>query len=269
MTTHDTHAGLTAAIVEAPHDVGLRLVFADFLEERAGPGDVERSEFIRVQCRRAEMDPYHLSCGGNKCGTPECNTLRRRERELWAAYGGDWFADLIASGFIVSTVPNDMDAKLAIVRNGAVEVVRCPLEAWVGAGKCQWCAGTGKVYKGILIDCPDCSGTGTAPGLGARLVTCQPVLEIRTEKRPLKTEGVELYTWSCPGNRPPNGFWELPREVFDLLLPDVRCVEVRDSLHGFGASTRRYHSEADALGGLSRGALLLARRRAGLGGEGG
>src|SRR4051794_29023068 len=38
------------AIVEQPDDISLRLVFADWLEERGDP----RGTFIRLQCQRAE-----------------------------------------------------------------------------------------------------------------------------------------------------------------------------------------------------------------------
>jgi uncharacterized protein (TIGR02996 family) len=43
---------LFQAILEDPEDTGLRLVYADWLEEH---GDADRAEFIRVQCRLEEM----------------------------------------------------------------------------------------------------------------------------------------------------------------------------------------------------------------------
>ena len=46
MTASD-HAGFLAAICEQPHDVGLRLIYADWLEDH---GEEGRAEFVRVQC---------------------------------------------------------------------------------------------------------------------------------------------------------------------------------------------------------------------------
>jgi uncharacterized protein (TIGR02996 family) len=40
------------AICEAPEDDGPRLMYADWLEERAAPGDAERAEYIRISCER-------------------------------------------------------------------------------------------------------------------------------------------------------------------------------------------------------------------------
>lgn len=48
-----TAADFLPAILATPDDDGPRLVFADWLEEQ---GDVDRAEFIRVQCRLAELE---------------------------------------------------------------------------------------------------------------------------------------------------------------------------------------------------------------------
>jgi uncharacterized protein (TIGR02996 family) len=39
-----------ADILANPEDDGVRMIYADWLTERDGPGDSERAEFIRVQC---------------------------------------------------------------------------------------------------------------------------------------------------------------------------------------------------------------------------
>lgn len=66
------------AILENPDDDPLRLIYADWLEERGDP----RGEFIRVQCalaRLPEEDPTY----------PD---LQEREAELLAAHGAAWSA---------------------------------------------------------------------------------------------------------------------------------------------------------------------------------
>lgn len=47
-----SEAALLQAIIDSPDDDGLRLVYADFLEER---GEPERATFIRVQIELANL----------------------------------------------------------------------------------------------------------------------------------------------------------------------------------------------------------------------
>jgi uncharacterized protein (TIGR02996 family) len=47
-----THDALLQAIIGSPHDDGLRLVYADFLEENGQP---DRAAFIRVQIELANL----------------------------------------------------------------------------------------------------------------------------------------------------------------------------------------------------------------------
>jgi uncharacterized protein (TIGR02996 family) len=71
--THDT---FLQAIIDDPDDDGLRLVYADWLEERGDP----RGEFIRVQidlARTPEDDPRR-------------GELEARERELLNEHEADW-----------------------------------------------------------------------------------------------------------------------------------------------------------------------------------
>jgi carbon storage regulator CsrA len=64
------------AVLETPDDVGIRLIFADWLEDHGDP----LGEFIRVQCRLADLPP----------GAEERPVLERREDALWAAHGRRW-----------------------------------------------------------------------------------------------------------------------------------------------------------------------------------
>jgi uncharacterized protein (TIGR02996 family) len=62
---------LLRAVAAAADDDTPRLVYADWLEEH---GDADRAEFIRVQCRLAELSPAE----------PEGVDLADREQELAA-----------------------------------------------------------------------------------------------------------------------------------------------------------------------------------------
>ncbi|HKB34812.1 MAG TPA: TIGR02996 domain-containing protein, partial [Gemmataceae bacterium] len=72
--------GFLQAIIEEPDDVGLRLIFADWLDERGDP----RGEFIRVQCLLEEIEE----------DDPRRVELKTRERELLAAHEREWLGEL-------------------------------------------------------------------------------------------------------------------------------------------------------------------------------
>jgi uncharacterized protein (TIGR02996 family) len=65
------------AIITAPDDDGLRLIYADWLEEH---GLFERAEFIRVQIEVARLPE----------GAPRRGELQDREQELLERHGGEW-----------------------------------------------------------------------------------------------------------------------------------------------------------------------------------
>lgn len=73
--------GFLHDICANPTDATPRLVYADWLDERGGKGDVERAEFIRVQCR------LH---GGEKLTESEELRLKMRDRELFEAWKKVW-----------------------------------------------------------------------------------------------------------------------------------------------------------------------------------
>lgn len=66
------------AILENPQDESIRLVFADWLEERGDP----LGEFLRIQCQLAKWPPKDQ-------GWKE---LKKRERVLWEKHGANWGA---------------------------------------------------------------------------------------------------------------------------------------------------------------------------------
>jgi carbon storage regulator len=68
------------AVADGPHDESVRLVFADWLEERGDP----LGEFLRNACRLA----------GLAADDPRRAALRGRQRALWAEHGAAWGASL-------------------------------------------------------------------------------------------------------------------------------------------------------------------------------
>jgi carbon storage regulator len=73
-------AAFLQAIAEDPADEGVRLVFADWLQERGDP----LGEFIRTQCQRVRLP----------AGDGRRKGLEQRERALWGEHGAAWRARL-------------------------------------------------------------------------------------------------------------------------------------------------------------------------------
>jgi uncharacterized protein (TIGR02996 family) len=72
-----------AAVRENPDDDDPRLVLADLYEDL---GDPDRATFIRLQLKRARLDPW----------APEAVLLELRERALLARHERRWRAELPA-----------------------------------------------------------------------------------------------------------------------------------------------------------------------------
>jgi uncharacterized protein (TIGR02996 family) len=91
------------AIQQSPDDDGLRLVYADYLEEHGDP----RGEFIRVQCALAHLP----------ANDPRFETLKRREQALWEQHGASWTAPL--AGLV-----SDWECRRGFVEKITVELER-------------------------------------------------------------------------------------------------------------------------------------------------
>lgn len=134
-------AAFLAAIIAEPENDLPRLIYADYLDEH---GEVERAEFIRVQCRIAELerDCLCVSCvrkrgGGqhhngpcsvdkervdNPDGTSKQAFLRRRERELLTPVNAAfWAADLPCPG---------CEEDGTVWHRGFVSEITCPWSDW-------------------------------------------------------------------------------------------------------------------------------------------
>ncbi len=98
---------LLQAVLADPQDDNVRLVMADFLEER---GEIDRATFIRIQCRLASLgDCQRDFSRGLSCCCRFCHgggmQLRRRERELQGLHGDTWALPLaLAAGFPATPV---------------------------------------------------------------------------------------------------------------------------------------------------------------------
>lgn len=114
------------AILDNPANDGLRLVYADLLDDA---GEHERSEFIRVQIRLSLPDADLVP---NRDGpllplireTEEVREkLRRRERELWESSQREAIIGPICG--------NGIGSNMFTVRRGFVEGVECRADAWI------------------------------------------------------------------------------------------------------------------------------------------
>jgi uncharacterized protein (TIGR02996 family) len=171
---------LLAAVLDDPGNDELRLVCADWLEEH---GELDHSEFIRVQCELAAMlkpptpkiqfergqKRINQQWGPTEDFVDALNDdkrelrLRQREREVGLAARREWLA------FIDQRLT--MGASWEFCR-GFVAVVRCRLADWIG-GECRKCNGFDG--RGKLMVCGACHGTGRIPGHGPAICAAQPV----------------------------------------------------------------------------------------------
>src|SRR5262245_26190478 len=73
---------LLQAILEAPDDDAVRLVYADWLEEHGTAHDTARAEFIRVQVELTKLEQHD----------PRRPELEEREQDLQAEHEDRWLA---------------------------------------------------------------------------------------------------------------------------------------------------------------------------------
>ena len=157
-----------------------------------------------------------------------------------------------------------MPAKWFTFSRGFASTVSCDLQSWVG-GPCPCVNGHDYDSNGerTIPWCKACAGTGRTPGHGPRIVTEQPVQEVRTEAvaDPIGDE------WCWVKDRPglTGGARVLP-EVFDLLEGGRLESGGNEWQDHFGVEDfwRIYPTEAAAQSALSLALVNWARREAGL-----
>lgn len=267
----DEYLVLLRAVLLDPADDLARLTYADWLDDRGGPGDAGRAEFVRVQCELARSWPTHSDLshqGTSLC--PGC-TLRRQDRDLFMAHGRDWFG-FPADGHLAAITDTRWVGveQSWFVRRGFVAEVRLPLAVLFG-GPCGRCGGSGlseREYHGATDDdggCPDCSGTGTTPGVAADLFARQPVTRVvltdvsATYFTPTIYEP-EVYGWYDRGRSDYTGFLpesDLPTHLYRLLPPGMPDYHRMYSAHF-------YPTAAAARDALSAACVSWGRSLAGL-----
>lgn len=159
---------LFRAVIDAPDNLLPRLALADALDERGGPGDAERAEFIRVQCEvfdfggtgaricdagpcRPVLESDYL-CTSARPPCSDCRShmkrfheIRDRERELWGSWpDADDMRHAVRREIPLihdwTILPDSMRADLgnvtpsSVVRCGFPEDVRLPVAAWLADG---------------------------------------------------------------------------------------------------------------------------------------
>lgn len=120
-------------IIANPEDDGLRLIYADWLEDNGDGMDSLLAEFIRIQCRIAQMEiesghpkttPLAWSCKCDVCVAAV--PIRKREAELLP----------LISSYTPYIVP---DPSIVLVdwafRRGFIHAISCEVEVWLNHGK--------------------------------------------------------------------------------------------------------------------------------------
>lgn len=241
----DADALLAAVLADPANDLP-RLVLADYLDDRGGPGDADRAEFIRIGCALAASDlkpgedasvgAYAYERKGWLPHDPHprqkellrLSALQCRERELIARHASEWLPPGL--GYLAFTGSATNSAAFATFSRGFVSEVRCTLSRFAdggcGAG-CQVVAGRDKrvVYESAGPDsrwvvCPGCDGTGHIAGIVHDLFARHPVERVvLTDRVPLANPfGGETCSWSLAGavDRPD----AIPYPLYRLLDDD-------------------------------------------------
>ena len=222
-----------ARIRERSDDDVVRLVFADWLDER---GHGERAEFVRVCCGHRERgdDPIARILGG----TAEWATCGIAPDWSWSGGGTaepypDPVVVLMTSG-----------VRLHFHR-GFISRVSGPLASLHVGEKCKRkvCV-NGRVWVNgnTQRDCRLCHGTGRTPGILAELLRREPIgcggIEV-TGVSPWNAAN-DRFGWadgSVENVQGGDGNWHLPTEVFDALERDP-------TQNGF--RWRKWYSSVDA-----------------------
>src|SRR5262245_45761506 len=119
--THDD--AFVQDIIDNPHDLTPRLVYADWLEEHGDAAARDRATFIRVQIELGQCNP----------DSPRARQLDRRQRQLLRRHGKAWLGswtehDTRTPDGMVDDLRRDADAIYAaaggtIFRDGFVDQV--------------------------------------------------------------------------------------------------------------------------------------------------
>lgn len=186
---------LIRSVCISPADDTPRLVFADWLDEHDQP---ERAEFIRLQCRIAEMitsKPCNKTAGppipnakwtGHlvEIDLDALYEMTNRENYLIKSTGRHQLGRLPFAWRVCTATPNDEDypnmRKIVFLR-GFIELVHCSMDEFIG-WICERCGGTGRRTElgmlGVEVDCKSCGCTGRVDGIVRELFGTHPVTSV-------------------------------------------------------------------------------------------
>ncbi len=233
-----TYRQLLMAVCERTEDDLPRLVMADWLDER---GDVERAEFVRVQCEKAKAeeagnipyDPYE----GHTCFEDPCEVCRvggrytkleSRERELFEQFKCNWFGgDFWAIHYLDRDDMNGTypDLAASVVTRGFISSIQIRLGDFSKSSLCSECGGDGRhLYEtrsdgtknySDSVQCRECEGHGSFCAFARELFQNNPITEVSF----IGLEPVQiLTTWNWFRGHPENESpYRLPPILYDAL----------------------------------------------------
>lgn len=228
------HADFLRAICEDPTDVGLRLVYADWLDERADP----LGEFIRVQCELKEFPPDYQAA-----------------YDITIAVGPERVMDMVHR-MTQPTVVEGRLAKYIELRLRQKELLNSHgLSKWTPDLLIQYVRGRDAFHRGF-IEVATCS-INVWLAYGPQIVTTVPIRRVEiTDREPLAIQD-RMYTWyrMVIDGEIVLPHW-LPNRLFDplhyvMILPGETC-------------SMAFDSRQSAMDYLSRVCVAWARYRAGL-----
>lgn len=231
---------MTRAVLLDPKDINARLVLADWWEEYGTEKEQARAHYVRSSIDypqgsfaaliRKGSDPFAL-LGLVPGSAVPVGVPGHQEQRTWM------WSETDKIGLAV----HDLDRKLSYrVDDGFVSAVLSKLENFT-------------------------------EDIARMLFSLHPVTKVvLTDRRPVAGDDSRQFVWAHHEKLGPGGESEssspgyLPRHLFDLLLPDPKCVRVRDATGASFISTREYRKEKHARDALSRACISWGRSLVGL-----
>lgn len=235
-------------ICEYPHDLRLRLVYADWLDENddGTNGFAARAEFVRLNCEIAAA----LRPGMDIIDSPEFG----RQEVLFSDHIMRWRMECAVNLLPHWAKRNHYTGDVcAIWRSGFVEEIRCPLDWWVG-GDCE--CFTNEPDAG----CDTCHGTGRTPANGPAVVSRHPVTKVVCSdfQQPTKSNP---HLADLHGS--PYWYWPYHRQLSDEIMTSDHITRVT-SPQIPSREVRRFDYPEAAVEALNRALVDWARKNVGL-----
>lgn len=236
-------SALLRAVLLDPKDINARLVLADWWEEYGDEKERARADYVRSSIRHPAGSFVELTGEGSDPFAP-LGLVPRRAVPVGAPGYQKMRTWMWGETDEIGLVLHDMGRGLAYrVDHGFVSAILCRLEHFT-------------------------------EDAARMLFSLHPVTKVVLADRcPVAGDGGRQFVWAHHERLGPGGGSEtsspgyLPRHLFDLLLPDPKCVRVRDAV---GASvistisTREYRKEKHARDALSRACVSWGRSLVGL-----